>query len=33
MWELVATAASGLNAGAGLFCVLAEHSGGMEAGG
>lgn len=32
MWELIAAAAAGLNAGAGLYVALAEHPAGLEAG-
>lgn len=32
MWELVAAAAAGLNAGAGLYVAMAEHPAGLEAG-
>lgn len=32
MWSLVATAAAGLNAGAGLASILVEHPAGLETG-
>lgn len=32
MWELIAAAAAGLNAGSGLYIAAAEHPAGLEAG-